>query len=568
MIPTHRLPAESYEALCAGTPDTTGLSVLTAGQRSKHLLLLRLLIDRLPNSLLGPDTVVAQALDILDRLRRQQRLSFDRFVGYPYVGAGLVSSLRDLDAGGRVEPVVRFLAAAAAAAAVQAGQDFALDRVPGTDLLHLPGLGSARLDSRQDGVRLARQGERVMLGGVEILGSLRADRPSWWAVRPLGAEASGLFLDDLDPYRDTGGLTVAARVSPGRYAPWRRVFTLAWQRLRDRHPARAAEVARVLQVVTPLQVQRPGQGLSASSWRAYGAMAATFPADEVNLAATLVHETRHSVLNGLMDLVDFYDRDDRTLYYAPFRTDPRPLRALLHGCYAFLGVAAFWATERAIGPGSRRADFEFARALLQVRQALDTLAASTALTADGRYLVERMARHAEQLGSTPPDPVHHLAMLASDDHRISWRLRNVIPDRGLVEVAAEAWRAGRPTPALPDAFRLAQTAETVVPTERAHAWAQLAHGKADASGADRVLADGDYPAATRRYIEALRADPDDLAAWSGLALAGARLGGPGARLWDRRPELVRAVYLALNVTADPPPDPLALAGWLAPGVAG
>lgn len=570
---------ESFDAICAGTADPAGLAVLGAGQRSKHLLLLRLVAERLPTDLRRSGTVVAESLELLEHVRTRYQPAFDRLISYPYLGAGLVQCLHRLKENGESEPAVRLLATAAAAAAITAGCDFTLDRVPVASLLHLPGLGSARLDPAQRAVQLAGDAGRISLGGVTVPDNLQREAANWIPVRRLTdsiADRLPPVFDDLDPGRRIGGLPIAPRVAPGAFGAWRDSFHTASQRLHDLHPSRAAQVKNVLRVITPLAILRRGQGRSASFWQAYGAVAVTFPRDSVGLAATLVHETQHSVLNGLQDLVDLCDPADPTLYYSPWRADPRPLRGLLHGCYAFLGVADFWARERVGASGSRRADFEFARVSVQVRQALETLHGAPGLTADGRHLVARLTEHAQRLG-TPmlPEPVRHLAGLANEDHRVSWRLRVVVPDPGIVDAAARAWRAGHPTPPLPSAYRLAPSTETFLPNERISQLGRLARREERAangaepgmaSDADDRLARREYRAAACGYRDAVHRSADDMAAWTGLALAGARLGGPGAHVWRQRPELVRALYRALDVPASQPPDPLSLAGWLAGGL--
>jgi HEXXH motif-containing protein len=577
VISVHRLPWRSFDAICGGAADTTGLSILGAGQLSKHLLLLRLAFDLLPDAARRKSTVVADGLALLEHVRERRPAAFNRLIGYPFLGAGLVHCVRDLRTGRGVDSAVTFLATIAAAAAIRSGQDFELDGVPALGPLHLPTLGTARPDAA-NAVRLARHGGRVTVGSVVLPDEPEHDRPGWSGVLPLVSAADRVapVLDDLDPHRGTGGLPVSPRVCRDRHTAWRATYAQAVDVLRERHPGRAAQVDTVLRAVTPLDAQRPGQGRSASAWQAYGAVATTFPGDPQAFAATLIHETQHSVLNGLLDLVVLYDPADNHLYYSPWRADPRPLRGLLHGCYAFLGVADFWARERAVCPGSRRAEFEFARASLQLRQALDTLHEVPVLTADGVHLVARMAHHAEALGTVPlSGTIGHLASLASEDHRLSWRLRVVVPDPAAVDAAARAWRAGARVPKLPGDSRYATTVETFVPNERVRRIGRLARqentpavaGSTTDEADDRLLA-RDFPAAADAYRQAVRTEPDDIAAWTGLALAGTRSDGPGARVWRVRPELVRALYRALDSPGGQPPDPLVLAGWLAGGSAG
>jgi HEXXH motif-containing protein len=563
VIGVHKLPRESFDAICTGTPDEIGLAVLGAGQRSKALLLLRLLVDQLPHTYRRAGSPVGEAVALLDAVRRHRPAAADRLFGYPYVTAGLVNLVRMLRSGGPPEPALTLLATMAATAAVHSGQEFELTGVPAAGPVHLPGLGTARVGAGP--VRLALEGGRTLVGDVLVPQDPTTDADGWLGVRPLTGDPDGAVLDDLDPYRAFGYLRPASRTPPGKVEQWRSAWTSAVDHLRDRHPVRNAQVRTVLSVVTPLDADRPGQGQSASAWQAYGAVASTAPSHTAGFAATLVHESQHSVLNALGDLVDLFDPADDALYYSPWRADPRPLRGLLHGCYAFLGVADFWARERS----SPRFEFEYAKVALQVRQALETVAPASALTPDGRHLVASMARHAATLGEVPPPgPVGRLARLAAEDHRISWRLRVMAPNPALVDAAASAWTAGGGAPALTEDALLRSATEVFVPSRRARWIGHLAGTGTtlDGTEADNRLARHDYEGAASAYSDAVRGGHDDEDTWTGLALAGARTHGPGARVWRLRPELVRTIHGAVLSRTGQPPDPLSLARWLADGL--
>jgi HEXXH motif-containing protein len=572
LITSHRLSQESYDALFSGSPDAEALDVLNAGQRSKHLLLLRMVYDKLPGAhrSTGP---AAEALTLLQRVRGRNRAVFDRLIGYPYVAAGLVWCDRQLRAGHDPNPVVGFLAVVAATAAVAAREDFELDRVPIGDAVHLAGLGTCRPPEANGLARLAGSGGDVTVAGVPLPDDLGSATSTWLPIRPIAGSpaGAGTSFDDLDPHRGSG-MPIAPYATSGEFAEWSGVFAAATRVLTDAHVVRASQVGAVLQALTPLLSERPGQGRSASAWQAYGAVAVTPPRDAVNFAATLIHETQHSIFNGLLDLFDIYDTADAELYYSPWRADPRPLRGIFHGCYAFLGVADFWSRECLAGVGGPRAEYELVRTCLQVGRALETLDGSRALTADGRHLVDRMAKYIERFDAAlPSGPGRHLAGLATEDHRLSWRIRIVIPDPAFVVAAADAWLAGGPCPPVPDAASLATDSDTFVPSTRIRHFGRLA-AKEETSAdtpADDHLVERDHEVAARDFGAVVRAgDGDQLAAWTGLALAGAHLDGPAGRVWRRRPEVVRAVHRRLSADGREPADPLALADWLAGGLAG
>lgn len=570
MITSHLLSRESCDALFSGAPDAAALSVINASQRSKHLLLLRMVVDRLPGGL-GSNGLAGDALALLDHVRERNRPIFDQLISYPYVAAGLVWCDRRLRAGDDPGPVGGYLATVAAATAIAAREDFAFDRVPVGTAVHLPGLGTCRLTSTGDSARLAGRSGDVTLAGVSLPADLSRSSDAWNPVRPIAGAPGGFApaFDDLDPHRGSG-MPVAPYAKPDEFADWAGVFAAATERLADSHATRAAQVSTVMRTLTPLLSERPGQGRSASAWQAYGAIAVTLPRDAVNFAATLVHETQHSIFNGLLDLFEIYDPADSALYYSPWRADPRPLRGIFHGCFAFVGVADFWSRECAAGVGGPRARYEFARTCLQVRRALDTLDGSDALTSDGRHLVAQMSKYLDGVdGALPSGPSQHLAGLAAEDHRLSWRLRIVIPEADTVATAATAWREGKPAPALPGGSTLATGSETFVPSTRIRHFGRVAGNESTTADgpvppADAHLAAREHLAAASGYRAAIQSgDGDQLAAWTGLALAGAQIGGPASQVWIRFPELVRAVHRELADSPGEPADPLELAGWLA-----
>ena len=103
--------------------------------------------------------------------------------------------------------------------------------------------------------------------------------------------------------------------------------------------------------------------VSATSPAAYGAIATSWPPDQVTLAETLVHEFQHVKLCGLLDMVPLAASGEQRVY-APWRQDPRPAGGLLQGVYAHLGIVRFWQAQQhaeADPDGLLRAQVHFAR---------------------------------------------------------------------------------------------------------------------------------------------------------------------------------------------------------------
>ena len=92
-------------------------------------------------------------------------------------------------------------------------------------------------------------------------------------------------------------------------------------------------------------------------------------------------------------MFDLCQRDDKRLYYAPWRPDPRPIEALLQGAYAHIAVTDFWRVRRheLVGGQARTAEKQFARWRMDTAEAIETLAGSGAFT-DARCPLRRRMR--------------------------------------------------------------------------------------------------------------------------------------------------------------------------------
>ncbi|NEC28868.1 radical SAM protein, partial [Streptomyces sp. SID8111] len=175
----------------------------------------------------------------------------------------------------------------------------------------------------------------------------------------------------------------------------------------------------------------PDVRVSASSGDAYGAMVVARPAGALALAETLVHEFQHSKLAALIHLFPLADDDRAERYYAPWRPDPRHLTGLLHGAYAFTGVAGFWRDRLAHPDHGPAAAYHFALRRTQTRLVVRTLLTSGRLTEAGHGLVSGLARTLDGWLRVPVDAAALArARTAAVLHRTEWRLRNVAPPTG------------------------------------------------------------------------------------------------------------------------------------------
>src|SRR5690349_23273638 len=178
---------------------------------------------------------------------------------------------------------------------------------------------------------------------------------------------------------------MAADLTPGELARWRRGVQAAWEVLVRQHRWAADPVASGVSAIVPLTPRSDTDFVSATTQAAFGAIATSWPPDPVTLAETVVHEFQHGKLCGLMDLVPLIESGDEKVY-APWRQDPRPAGGLLQGIYAHLGIVRFWQSQRQAGTDPDnilRAHVQFARWRVAIEGAVDSLLRTGCLTPDG-----------------------------------------------------------------------------------------------------------------------------------------------------------------------------------------
>ncbi|MCD7443005.1 radical SAM protein [Streptomyces lincolnensis] len=585
-----RMPDRLFADVAAGGGSAETVAFFERAERARRLLLLRTLLDGL-GPLSTPLTPAAEAWTVLKEAAARAPEPVDRLLLAPATGGWIAHLLRRLHGtatGPELWSEAGHLCSLAVSASLLAGTETDL-RVPLADGgLYLPGLGLARLPGADTGVRVGRartEGGVLRLagpgrGGGEarltvrpatealpsgtsaetIRPSVASDppptEPTWLPLRTLTHRTpSGpvaIPLDDLDPYRDLDDPLPPARLEHAEAEAWQRLFEEAVGVLSvpgGTGPGRLDPAA--IRSVVPwgrtavLPPAPPTVGVSASSGDSFGAMVIARPSSPLALAETLVHEFQHSKLAALLHLFPLLDDDREERYYAPWRPDPRHLTGLLHGAYAFTGVAGFWrdrlavatkgherpeGPERADGPegsegleGPEAAGYHFALRRTQARLVVRTLLIEGRLTPQGRALVSGLARTLDGWLREPVPPAALArARTAAALHRTEWRLRNVAPD---------------PDPAHPAPTARLRPDRTAWPDLRTHAFAT--RPTAPRTG-DEHLAAGHPAAALARYADELAADPAEPHALAGWIVARALLDpGRAARRMLARPELLQ-----------------------------
>ncbi|WP_344441554.1 HEXXH motif domain-containing protein [Streptomyces kunmingensis] len=573
--PALRMPGPLFDELATGGGSERAVAFLSGGERSRRLLLLRELLDRIDESpsVFGPLGEVAPAWAAVEEAARSAPAAVDALLMSPQCGSWIAHALRRLHGAASGPPLwadAGHLTCVAVAACVRAGVEAELT-VPARDgAVSLPTLGLLQLPDSAPGftaVRVTVRSARVTAGPVTVRPLDDADSPVWHPLRTLGTD--GVCLDDIDPYRDLDEPVAPARLPDDEVAAWEQVLTEAHALLRP--PAGSGPAEDAVGTVRPGDLtrivpwssgQRPGARLSASTGDAFGSMMASRPDTALDLAESLVHEFQHSKLGALLHLFPLLADDRAERYYAPWRADPRHLPGLLHGAYAFIGVTGFWRArigDRAADP-QNTAPFHFALRRLQTRLVVRTLATRADLTPAGRRLVSGLATTLDRWLREPVEPgAAARARAAAVSHRVEWRLRNLRCGASEREALARAWREGAAAP--PSRFE-----PEIVPGASAVDWddtrTALYLAPRPGPDADACLVTGDAEQARELYAARLRSAPDDAHALAGRLLAEAAV-RPRVRRVLARPERVAAALEASGVGAGEVEEAARVVDWLA-----
>ncbi|MEW1589678.1 HEXXH motif-containing putative peptide modification protein [Micromonospora vinacea] len=370
------LTRSEFTHLADGIAGPASIRVLRRTQRNRTMLVLKSLADT--------EAAVAASAHLLGHAHRRDPAAADVLLDHPWLAVWAIDRVRH---GGTGQP--DYLPFAALAAATLSGwSDAAVPVTPCAGLVPVPGLGVLR----------PRDGGSATVTPADLTG------PRWtpsrrWRFTDQSVTLD-LHVDDLDPYRDCFGLPLAARLAPPRAAELERSVGHAWHLLVAYAPTHAAEVAAGISTFVPL-AGGTERGHSVTHADAFGAFAADADLDPVNLAVTMVHELQHSKLNAVLGLVQLYEPTDPVRYFAPWRTDPRPIGGLLHGTYAFTAVAEVWAALRAHPELAAQATERFAVVRAQLERALVELTRAGSLTSAGRLWADRLAERIGQLAAVP-----------------------------------------------------------------------------------------------------------------------------------------------------------------------
>jgi uncharacterized protein len=570
-VPASTLTSAELAALAdGGYEEQRLLEKVYASQLTKHRLLIGAVARFGGRAVPAAAATLSEHYDLLAAAERTAPDAVAAVLGYPHVGAWAAQSMRWLSKDpGSAAAILGYLGAIAASAAIQAGHGCSVSLPLADGALTLPGIGRVVLPGTHATVTVSGPGETAIAAGGRVIAiplDPGADVPGWQAARVLAFGDRTLLLDDLDPHRSYEPYPLPGRLRDGDVAHWQQALDEAWRLLTRYQPGYAAALGGGLRSLVPIGQRADDRNVSATSGDAFGAVAASVPSDGAALAVALMHEFQHTKLCAVNDLEPLVSRSARQSFYAPWRPDPRPAGALLHGIYAHMAVADFWRIHRrvAMGGESLLAHVEFARWLRQAHHAAGLLDGHDELTGAGHQLLARvLARLTAWLEEPVPPLARKLADETAADHLSCWRLRNLEPEPGDIERLARDWHAGRPGHGV---VRTRMRAEPLTAGRnvrpdllylRLRDPDRFDRDTTGADASDAAWARGDQAAAARGYLAQLEADPARLHAWTGLGI----VTGPHSAL-TLCPEVAYALHDRIARDRGPSAGPLRVARWL------
>ncbi|MFD6471388.1 HEXXH motif domain-containing protein [Streptomyces goshikiensis] len=466
------MPGHLFDELASGGGSAEAVAFLVRVERTRRLMLLGELLDRLdehPVVVGSAGTawrLIAEAAEVRPEAAEALLMS-------PQVGCWITHMLRRMHGTADGPPLwadAGHLFAVCLVARLRAGLDADVV-VPLRDgALTLPTLGLVTVTAPGAGgfatARARLRGGELRLSGAGSGGEVvvrpldGAPDRHWTPARTFAGTPT--WLDDLDPYRDLDEPVAPKPLPDAESAYWQRLFgeaatilsrpsTTGPGRLRVEEVRRIVPWTGAPASAGPSPDREPpggGSPLSATTADAFGSMVVSRPRDGLALAEAMVHEFQHSKLGALLHLFPLLDDDGAEVHYAPWRSDPRHASGLLQGAYAFTGVTGFWRDRMADGAADPElAAFQFALRRLQTRLVVRTLLTRAKPTGPGIRLLHGLAATLDGWLREPVAPgVAARARAAALAHRVEWRLRNLRCGEAERAALTTAFRAGAVPP--------------------------------------------------------------------------------------------------------------------------
>ena len=207
---------------------------------------------------------------------------------------------------------------------------------------------------------------------------------------------------------------------------WAPVFQTAADILHRQDAAMAQECLQLTPAVLALHSGGTSYG-SSSPPEVLGLVFLPGVLDPTDVAECLLHEALHQKLFRAEEGAPLFEAElgDEEIYYSPWRSDPRPLRMLVHGAYVFTGVSHYWRTiqqsERDDKDGRENAGFHSYYRARQAQAAMHIVDKYCGRTALGRKVSDIINQGIEQVLAAPDISVSTIeeANRRLSEHRVS-----------------------------------------------------------------------------------------------------------------------------------------------------
>ncbi|MFF2554409.1 HEXXH motif domain-containing protein [Nocardia sp. NPDC058058] len=570
---------EASDDLASGIGSESSIEFLEDGNITVRLILLAKLVDALLSNH-KQDAVIAglpAVLEALEKLRSMEAEEFRALISYPHTGSWLSYACRrifdDRQDGISSVPLsadIGYLGWLVASGLIATTAEGSIELTIRHGVIMLPRIGLARLGNsgqhgqcnlywtEDGGMRFTSE-----WGVLQVNCPKSEDNPAWLPLRRLSggsSESKSVYLDDIDPFRDFAEADIVEyqrnppRLTLVEAAPWQQRFEAAWGLLEKDFASYTIPMQRSLAMIVPLTAEYDPCSVSYTSHNGYGAVYTTAPPDCCELAVTLIHEIQHTKFTLLTDQVILHDSNQECHLYAPWRQDPRPIAGLMHGIYAFFGIADFWRVHRK-SPCHRslRADSEFERWRIQVEAAIAVALESGLLTPEGtRFLCTLTGSIRKWDSEEVSIEAKQDAQIVSNAHRAFWRVRNLRPASEAIASLCDDWiTKNHRTAALPDSELIDQNG---IPDNYARA------------RIPERIPENSLTYCIAKYTESLRIDPMDPRAWAGLTLAlPMKYPELNFHVLEERTEVVAHMYETIQLTSGDC-DIVSLAQWLSSSV--
>ena len=224
---------------------------------------------------------------------------------------------------------------------------------------------------------------RVLVEAGELVNHTRAPRRTG-PFELVDGDSSGGAIPAVDP------------LSGGAVFPCFRTLQSSTKLLEKHHPRALEEAGALCPVLIPVRTDSPEVSHSAGLKSVRGGIWLSFPPNDLVVAETIIHEASHVLFHLMEDATSFVEEPDTKRFEVPWRSDLRPLRAVLMGYHAWVRIYDFLA--RLDGPevGQRAVERQ---AIIgeALNQAKPILKEATGYSHEGRLLVEALGRRHETL---------------------------------------------------------------------------------------------------------------------------------------------------------------------------